>query len=154
MSEKDNIKGLLDGMKKDPGFEVPKNYFEDFPARLQHKLDLEQAEKKDSGKEKTLFYILKPYMSFAAMFIGFAIIIYTGYKSILNQSPDEAGIMTPMAATEMYENIEVTEYELLDMITEEDLIAMEASSESDQIIDYLVGQNIDIYTLVDEIYTE
>jgi hypothetical protein len=59
----------LSKIKKDNPFQVPKHYFDDFPARLQAKIDAENVE--EPKHENRFIHYLKPALSLAA---GFALI--------------------------------------------------------------------------------
>ena len=58
MEELENIAPELSKIKKENPFRVPENYFEDFSARLQMKLDAEKMEA--PKKQSKAIQILKP----------------------------------------------------------------------------------------------
>ncbi len=74
MDELNNIAPKLSGIKKDPPFRVPENYFEDLPARLQSRI----AQLDDTKKEKpnTIVRILKPALGLAASFAIIFMLVY------------------------------------------------------------------------------
>jgi hypothetical protein len=74
MDELKNIAPNLSKIKKENPFRVPDNYFEDFSARLQIKLDAENAE--NNKKENRIISLVKPALGLAA---GFALIFMLAY---------------------------------------------------------------------------
>lgn len=74
MDELKKIAPQLSKIKKDNPFKVPDNYFDDFPARLQMKIDAENAEPKE--KENKIIRFIKPALGLAA---GFALIFMLAY---------------------------------------------------------------------------
>jgi hypothetical protein len=84
MEELENIAPELSKIKKENPFKVPENYFEDFSARLQMKLD---AEKEKVPKERTkIIQILKPALSMAA---GFALLFTLAYWPLKLITPNQ-----------------------------------------------------------------
>ena len=74
MKELEKIAPELSKIKKETPFRVPENYFEDFSARLQMKLESEKMEApKKQGK---VIQILKPALTMAA---GFALLFTLAY---------------------------------------------------------------------------
>jgi len=74
MKELENIAPELSKIKKENPFRVPENYFEDFSARLQMKLDTEKVEA--PKKQSKVIQILKPALTMAA---GFALLFTLAY---------------------------------------------------------------------------
>ncbi|HPE77148.1 MAG TPA: hypothetical protein PLC80_13730 [Draconibacterium sp.] len=74
MKELENIAPELSKIKKENPFRVPDNYFEDFSARLQMKLDTEKVEA--PKKQSKVIQILKPALTMAA---GFALLFTLAY---------------------------------------------------------------------------
>lgn len=84
MEELENIAPELSKIKKENPFKVPDNYFDDFSARLQMKLD---AEKEDVPKQRNkIIQILKPALSIAA---GFALLFTLAYWPLKLITPDQ-----------------------------------------------------------------
>lgn len=81
MNELEKIAPKLSKMKKDHPFSVPDNYFDDFSARLQTKLE---AEKHVLPKQKNrVIRLLKPAIGLAASFLLVVMLVYWPIKSFL-----------------------------------------------------------------------
>jgi hypothetical protein len=84
MDELKKIAPELSKIKKENPFRVPENYFEDFSARLQERLELEKA-----GVQKNqsrIIRFLKPAIGLAA---GFALIFMLSYWPLKMFTPNE-----------------------------------------------------------------
>ncbi len=84
MEELENIAPELSKIKKENPFRVPEHYFEDFPARLQMKLDAEKMEVPQ--KQSKVIQILKPALSIAA---GFALLFTLAYWPLKLVTPGQ-----------------------------------------------------------------
>jgi hypothetical protein len=104
------IQDLPDGSKKELPFSVPEGYFEDFPSRLQERLE---TERKPGFFEKT-YRTLKPGLAIAAIF---AAIILAGY-AIIKLSYDNGRKTEPIQ-----EFAEVIDYYIYDF-DDETIIAV------------------------------
>lgn len=81
MNDLNNKKPELSKIKREYPFRVPDNYFDDFSARLQIKLE---AEKKASPKRKNrIIQFLKPAIGLAASFALIFMLVYWPLKSHL-----------------------------------------------------------------------
>ena len=79
MDELKNISPKLSRLKKEVPFKVPDNYFDDFSARLQMKLE---AEKKNVVTPKNrIVQFLKPALGLAASFALIFMLVYWPLKS-------------------------------------------------------------------------
>ncbi len=84
MEELKNLAPELSKIKKENPFRVPDNYFEDFSARLQMKLDAENSEV--PVKQNKIIAYLKPALSLAA---GFALLFMLAYWSLKTITPNQ-----------------------------------------------------------------
>lgn len=84
MEELENIAPELSKIKKETPFRVPDNYFEDFSARLQMKLDVEKTEA--PKKQTRVIQILKPALTMAA---GFALLFTLAYWPLKLITPNQ-----------------------------------------------------------------
>jgi hypothetical protein len=117
MDELEKIAPELSKIKKENPFRIPENYFDDFSARLQVKLE---AEKKGVSKNQNrIIQFLKPALGLAA---GFALIFMLAYWPLKTLTPNqqanniatETDISEMLYAT-MVEEIDVNSfYALLD----------------------------------------
>ncbi len=99
MDELKKIAPELSKIKKENPFRVPENYFEDFSARLQIKLE---AEKKGVSKNQSrLIQFLKPAIGLAA---GFALIFSLAYWPLKTFTPNQQAnnISTQTDESEMF----------------------------------------------------
>lgn len=79
MDELKNIAPELSKLKKEAPFGVPENYFDDFSARLQMKLE---AEKKTlPSQQNRIIQFLKPALGLAASFALIFMLVYWPLKS-------------------------------------------------------------------------
>lgn len=81
MDELKKIAPELSKIKKDVPFDTPKNYFDDFSARLQVQIE---AEKQSSAPQKTgIIRMLKPALGLAASFAIIFMLVYVPLKTFL-----------------------------------------------------------------------
>ncbi|MCG6186435.1 hypothetical protein [Maribellus maritimus] len=71
----------LSKIKKENPFRVPENYFDDFSARLQMKIEAEK--KVVPGPKRRIIQLLKPAISLAASFALIFLLVYWPLKSFL-----------------------------------------------------------------------
>lgn len=84
MDELEKTVPELSKINKENPFRVPENYFEDFSARLQIKLE---AEKEGTNKTQSrIIMFLKPALGLAA---GFALIFMLGYWPLKTLTPNQ-----------------------------------------------------------------
>ena len=87
MDELNKIAPELSKIKKENPFRVPENYFEDFSARLQERLEVEKMEKTVVRKNQNrVIQFLKPAIGLAA---GFALIFTLSYWPLRIFTPNE-----------------------------------------------------------------
>lgn len=99
MKELEKIAPELSKIKKENPFRVPENYFEDFSARLQMKLESEKMEA--PKKQSKVIQILKPALTMAA---GFALLFTLAYWPLKLITPGQLADNT---------NIEIDTNEML-----------------------------------------
>jgi hypothetical protein len=98
MEDINKIAPVLSKIKKEVPFRAPENYFDDFSARLQMKLD---AEKMVLPAPKTrIIQFLKPALSLAASFALIFMLVYWPLKTFLPTQVAE----TSKTDTEMLDN--------------------------------------------------
>ena len=77
MKIKDNdIETRFSGNKRDNPFRVPENYFENFAERLEVRIRKEQ----EVNEKKSLYIILKPFLTMAASFVLILLVLYIPYR--------------------------------------------------------------------------
>ena len=130
-------------------FSVPKGYFETFPTKLQERII---SEKKEYSWTIRLMRYIKPQFALGFMIVAFAIISITAIDYILTNRSG-SGI-----ETELYTRIievdasEFSEQHFIDVLLEDEKkIDMQKKEETDYYIHYLVDEDIDYGTLIDEL---
>lgn len=86
MDELEKIAPELSKIKKENPFRTPENYFEDFSARLQIKLETEK-EKGSTKTQSRIIQLLKPALGLAA---GFALIFMLAYWPLTKLTSQQA----------------------------------------------------------------
>jgi hypothetical protein len=131
MDELKNIAPKLSKLKKETPFRTPDNYFDDFSARLQIKLE---AEKKVVPKQKSVVLrFLKPAIGLAASFAIIFMLVYWPLKTFMPSEVVETEETIDNADSEFLNIVEGLDessfFELLeesngtDDLTDDDLIA-------------------------------
>jgi hypothetical protein len=132
MDELEKIAPELSKIKKENPFRVPENYFDDFSARLQVKLEAEKTG--NSKNQNKIIQFLKPALGLAA---GFALIFMLAYWPLTKLTPQQQAKnietetdMIDMIYATMVEGIDVNSfYALLDepngkvQFTDDDLVS-------------------------------
>jgi hypothetical protein len=138
----------LKGNSANP-FSVPEGYFENFPTRMQEKISSKEQE--PAWIMKLMQYV-KPQFALGFMIVAFAFISIITVDFILSNK-NSSGLNN-----ELYTRIievdasEFTERHVLDVLLEEDKKTVEKKKiESDYYINYLIDEDIDYGTLIDEL---
>ena len=133
---------------KKNSFRIPDNYFEEFPDKLFKRIE---SENKPVKVRHLVPVTYRSSLAIAATILAIAVI---GYLTVLIVSTDKPG--TQLAAPEIAEYIEYYASEL-DESDYYDLLDESYTDESiednyeDVVINYLVDQNIDFQTIVEEL---
>lgn len=105
MDELKNIAPELSKLKKEPPFNVPDYYFDDFSARLQMQI---QAEKNAVAPRKTRFIqIFKPALGLAASFALIFLLVYVPLKTFF---PNQENTVADVSASEDLSLMNVIEH--------------------------------------------
>lgn len=138
----------LKGNNNNP-FSVPKGYFEDFPTKIQERI---VSDNKEYAWAIKLFRFIKPQFALGFIIIAFAVIAMTTINFILSNRTN-TGI-----DSDLYTRIievdasEFSEQHFIDVLLEDEKkIDDYKQEESDFYIHYLVDENIDYGTLIDEL---
>lgn len=142
----DRLQNRIQGKKHLP-FTVPEGYFDRFADRLQDRL---QQEEKQSWIGRT-YQLIRPRLAVAAIIIGFMIISYTGIKIILNERGAEPTLMEIANVLDDYV-YEIDDELLISTIVEEEIEIdwINGGYESDDIMDYLMEEEIDYASLIND----
>lgn len=154
MNPQNKNKFNLDDLKKENPFQVPENYFDSLGSRITDRI---QAGKPMEKESMFAFVRLKPILAFSGGFTGLALLIYFGFSVFINKS----GYVNSQANTEI---ATLTEYAIVSELDEAVLIEEFAEAQADaipadslhlenqeNIIDYLIKEDIDISTIIDEL---
>lgn len=83
MDELKNIAPELSKLKKENPFGTPRNYFDDFSARMHAKI--EQEKHAEPLKKPSIIQLLKPYMGLAASFAVIFMLVYVPLKTFTSK---------------------------------------------------------------------
>ena len=104
MDELKNTASELSKIKKETPFQVPENYFDDFSARLQVKLE---AEKTGIPKQQNrIVQFLKPALGLAASFFLIFMLVYYPLKNYMSSQDFEQAELIDNTETEFLNIIE------------------------------------------------
>lgn len=140
------MKKLYDIPGKSP-FKVPENYFEE----VNRKILSETSDKTQGKKTGGLLIRFRPYMTIAASIAGFIIITYiavnllTEKKQILKISE-----IVFEGSPELYIN-DIDLYSLEENAALSSTSEMESGASNEEIIDYLISENIDINDIFEQL---
>lgn len=146
MDNQDYKSSKLDGLKKDLPFRVPKGYFDDFPARMQQRIELEKQPAKSSTK---VIELLKPMIGLAAAFAALILLVYFPVKTYTNrQIAKESSNRIENIVSDDFINLtenfdDVTFYTLLENENGNDVI------ETETLVSYL-SMNLSEYDIIME----
>ena len=129
--------------KKQP-FQVPENYFRDLPERI-----MERCEEKE--QKQSVIQVIKPALSLAAMFIAVALIAYFALQ-VIDQPEGKAPYNQEDIAEAEYYDQYYNQNELMeDIHGGASTQAEEDTEQTDQYIEYLLNEDIDYTTLMNEL---
>ncbi len=146
MDELKNIAPNLSKIKKDSPFRVPEDYFDNFAARLENKI---QQENKPEHRSK-LFLLRKPHLAIAATFAGLIIMAVTVLR-VVETKHTSAGLTNEEIMAYIQDDIyDYDEYTIIENLKPEKSINVKSELNDDEIIKYLENDGIDVSTISDE----
>lgn len=135
-------------------FTVPKNYFEEFPEKLNKRLKEEQKDDKPN-----VISLMKPYLAAAAIFIGLFFAWSIVLEVYIDDTPNKVAFVEDDTVNDFDNFIEEELYSI-----DEDIIwevynnpdeiesnASLASIETESLIDYLSDEDIDYETITERL---
>lgn len=151
MEERNDIFNELEKLKADPGFRVPKGYFDTLSSRISDKVNSKETVELKPGNWVSF---VKPHLALVAFFTGVAFIAYFG-----NYFLDSKKSLEPLSNEVITEFISyyysgVNEYELFDVTDEllPDAWPEEYDiTEDAELIDYLMYQEVDVSSIINEL---
>ncbi len=103
MNKRDYISPKLEALKKDYPFRAPQHYFDDFPAKIQQRI---QKEKQPSSKSSTrVIDFIKPALGLAAGFAAIFILVYWPVKTLNNRQPELTNLQIEQIISDDYINL-------------------------------------------------
>lgn len=152
MNSQENNRFKIEDLKKSNPFQVPENYFDSLGNKITDRVETQAADKKvfffDSVR-------LKPILSFAGGFMSLAFLIYLSV-SIFQTYSGQSGKTLNHEIGNFNEFSIVSELDqtlLLEEFSAQNNVAGDSlhSENRETIIEYLVKQDIDISTIIDEL---
>ena len=130
-------------------FSVPEGYFDSFPQKMQERIASENTEYYWFAR---FFQLIKPQFALGFMIIAFAVIAITTVNVVLTNNTDTS------IDSDLYTRIievdasEFSEQHFIDvLLNDEKKIDEQKKEETDHYIHYLVDEDIDYGTLIDEL---
>lgn len=138
----------LKGNSNNP-FSVPENYFDNFPTKMQEKIS---SKNQEPAWVTRLINYVKPQFALAFMIVAFGFIAITTVNYIL-KNKTESGINSDYFTRIIeVDASEFNEQHFIDVLLEEDKeVLVKKEIETDYYINYLVDEDIDYGTLIDEL---
>jgi hypothetical protein len=142
MSKVNEINGKLSKFKREHGFEVPENYFDGLPMRIQMAI----AEEKHSSVFISVFKN-KPRFVYAFSFAIFVLLLIGGYF-YLNDYSDKKLTSEDLIEYAVYSENVLDEYAIINEIQTAENTA--DTDSADAIIEYLIADNIEYSTILED----
>ncbi len=148
MGEKDNILEQMEDRRKENPFQVPEGYFDTLHARIQDRIQNENV----SSFTKVV-RILRSQLALGVYLVLFAAVAYGIIAIVLPQAQDNSLPSSDYARTMEVDAFEYSEQHFIDVLLEEETTKEEEqkAKETEYYIHYLVDEDIDYGTLIDEL---
>jgi len=146
MDESSNISPRLTKIKRVNPYSVPENYFDELPGRIQEAIHVQ---KETEPAKSFIFRYIRPQLAVAASIIIFAILGYLGYKSIYSYNSSIELTSGEIAEYVEYYSSEIDEDMFIELLDDNKLPKANFSDLSDEIITYLVDENIDYQSIIE-----
>ncbi|MEA3316681.1 MAG: hypothetical protein U9R54_01865 [Bacteroidota bacterium] len=130
-------------------FTVPENYFDNLAINVQDKLSDTSSEY--SIMQKIILYT-KPQITLGLIIVAFAIIGYLTINTIWNNYPLTNQQINEFATIDEINASEFTEQDYLNILLEEKSATNKTNKNTDEYIKYLVDEEIDYGTIMNELY--
>jgi hypothetical protein len=138
MKGKNKNTNPLDSISGEEGFKVPEGYFESFEDRLRKKIEV----KEENSIAKSRLGIFRSPLLLAASILGFALISYVFIGGLLREK--DQTIYAETIDIGLYDyDIDLLE-ETYSKVSSEEESNTENLPDEDEIIDFLIDQNIEI----------
>ena len=144
MKEINNIDNILSSAGKKLPFDVPKNYFEDLPHRLQNHCIEQQGLGNSRASKASFAKMLKAQLSLAGGFVALALVASVGFYFLRPTTIDS----TP-ASKEYIQIVQKSIYnsDQIDSTTRRDSLK---DNTKDEMFKHIIDDNIDFVTLMEK----
>ena len=140
----------LFGVNKNNPFRVPDNYFDNLPEKIQ--VNIHARENAVSKPITRIIDYIKPHLALAAAILGFALIGYTGFRYLINKNSDSQIRNREIAEYIDFYSNDVDNTLIMELLEEQKQQSIETDEDlSEEIINYLLNENIDIYTIANQL---
>ena len=140
----------LFGVNKNNPFKVPDNYFDNLPEKTQ--VNIHAHENAISKPITRIIDYIKPHLALAAAILGFALIGYTGFRYLINKNSDSQIRNREIAEYIDFYSNDVDNTLIMELLEEQEQQFIETDEDlSEEIINYLLNENIDIYTIANQL---
>jgi len=130
-------------------FTVPNNYFDNLPNNIQNKLSKDSSE--HSILQKIILYA-KPQLTLGFMMIAFASITYITINTVWNKFHLAKHQINEFANIDEVNESDFSEQHYLNILLEEKSVTNKTDENTEEYIKYLVDEDIDYSTLMNELY--
>ncbi|MBN2521443.1 MAG: hypothetical protein JXB17_13095 [Bacteroidales bacterium] len=142
--KKQNI--ILSQLNKKTGFKVPEGYFDSLSDNIIKKINHPQLTK------QKVFFLSRNIFKYAASFIGFVFILFSAYYFYsIRYNPEVTTDDIALYLNSQGYEVSETDYLSASKNSENEVIKNSELSDED-VIDYLLTENIDYYTIINELY--
>lgn len=135
--------GKLNKIGNEKPFRVPENYFRDLPDKIMERCEQEE-------QKRSFVQMIKPALSLAAMFIAVALIAYFALQLIDRPTVQVPSSQHDIAEAEYYDQY-YNQNELLEGDIQDDIEEEADNKETQKYIEYLLNEDIDYTTLINEL---
>jgi hypothetical protein len=150
MKNNNDIGSNIDRIGKKRPFSVPEGYFDSFPEKVRGRLQNEEVSA--VSVPERVWQVLRPQLSLAAVIIGFAIIGYIGFNTLIQS---EKQLLSDEVITEYvdYYQHEFSDYYLVSMLDFDEFELEDGGyydDDADAYMDYLYMDNIEIELIISD----
>ncbi len=145
MKDTENIKGLRSDYGLDLPFTVPQGYFDSLPQRVQEYC-VTHSRQQNKGTIP-LWHIIKTQISLAGGFVALAVFAFSGYY-FLQSKPNAENMVSNNHYFEIIQT-DVCCFDNENHINQPELGDTVRTKQKDEVIHYILKQNIDYTTLVE-----
>ncbi len=148
------LEGNLEELKRNnrAGYNVPDGYFDSLPAKIQERCYYSASE--SSNRVKVGFLsIIKPYLLIGSFMVVMTVGIYNAYEFVIPSSTSNYNVDMAANSEILVQDIafNINESDLIEFVDEDNLTqSIVGNNISEEAIEYLVDNNIDYSTLLNE----